>query len=106
MRYEAGVLDVDIKETLIDYLVDNKIMFAQEANWDEMVKLFPGTTPAYLQQTYNHIKGKAKLKYPHTEDKDLTSVVLQRYLTETERKPIRRKDIEALLDTYQNMHLQ
>ena len=37
VRYEAGVLDVDFKERLINYMVVNNIMFAQEANWDEIV---------------------------------------------------------------------
>jgi len=108
VRYEAGVLDNDIREVFFDYLVDNNIMFAQEANWNELAKnpLFPGTTPAYLSVTYNKIKIKAKLKYPNIEDKDFTSAILQRYFRETKRNKIRRKDIENLIDTYQDLHLQ
>ena len=50
VRYESGVLDVDFKEPLINYLVDNNIVYAQEADWDEIVKnpMFYGTTSFYL----------------------------------------------------------
>ena len=50
-RYEAGVLDIDFRELLIDHFVDNNIMFSQEANWEEIVKdqKFQGTTPIYLK---------------------------------------------------------
>ena len=76
VRFEAGVLDVDFKETLINYMVDNNIMFAQEANWDEIVKnpLFHGTTAAYLSKIYSNVAGDAKKKYSNISNSEMTSV--------------------------------
>ena len=108
MRYEAGVLDVDFKETLINYMVDNNIMFAQEANWDEIANnpLFHGTTPSYLRRTYNIVQQSAGNKYPNIPKSEMTSVIMHKYLQERKiQKPWNRKDVDDLISSYQSLNL-
>ena len=108
VRYEAGVLDVDFKERLLNYMVDNNIMFRQEANWDEIVKnpLFHGTTATYLSNIYGQVAGDAKKKYSNISNSEMTSVVMQKYLQERKiRKPRAREDVDNLISSYQSLNL-
>jgi len=108
VRYEAGVLDVDFKETLINYMVDNNIMFGQEANWDEIVNnpLFHGTIPTYLCRTYGVVKANAIRKYPNISKNEVTSVVMQKYLQERKiQKPLNRTDVDDLISSYRSLNL-
>jgi len=106
VRYEAGVLDVDFRELLINYLVDNNIMYPQDANWDEIVKnpLFHGTTAAYLSQKYADILKQTKGKQPHLRHSEITTMTMQKYLHERRSyKPRKSKDVEKLIFEYQNL---
>merc|ERR1739844_453739 len=38
-RHIAGVLDVDFKPILIDYMVENGLKFAQDVDWKALTKL-------------------------------------------------------------------
>jgi len=82
VRYQAGVLDVDFKETLINYLVEKNIMLLHEANWDEIVDnpLFHGTTTTYILTTYHGVQLSTWKKYRNISKSEMTSVVLQKYL--------------------------
>ena len=39
IRQFAGVLDVDFKPILIDYMVENGLKFAQDVDWKALIKL-------------------------------------------------------------------
>ena len=39
IRQFAGVLDVDFKPILIDYMVENGLKFAQDVDWKALTKL-------------------------------------------------------------------
>merc|ERR1712126_704021 len=106
VKHEAGVLDVDFRELLINYLVDNNIMYPQDANWDEIVKnpLFHGTTAAYLSQKYADILKQTKMKQPHLRHSEITTMTMQKYLHERRSyKPRKSKDVEKLIFEYQNL---
>ena len=109
IHYEAGVMEVDFKESLIDYCVDNNIMFAQEANWQEIVKnpQFVGTTASYLSSIYRDVRGLTKRKLKKTsediEDHEITTKTMQKYLAEKKPHPRRRTDIEYLVSSYEEL---
>jgi len=93
--------------TLIKYMVDNKIMCAQEANWGEIVSnpLFHGTTPTYLSKIYGQVAGDAKKKYPNISNSEMTSVIMQKYLQERKiQKPMNRKDVDDLISSYESLN--
>ena len=83
-------------------------MFAQEANWQEIVKnpRFAGkTTPSYLSSTYREVrhltKKKLKKNIAEIEDHEITTKTMQKYLLEKKPCPKKRKDIEELISSYQ-----
>merc|ERR1719154_178247 len=49
-RYHAGTLSADMKEVLVNHMVENKLNYAQDIDWKELEKLpqFAGTTTQYL----------------------------------------------------------
>ena len=107
VKHEAGVLDVDFRELLINYLVESNIMYAQEANWDEIAKnpLFHGTTVANLRRTYTDNLYRTKRKYPQLKHSEITTMTMQKYLHERKSyKPRKSKDVEELISSYQNLN--
>ena len=109
-KYEAGVLDVDFKKLLIDYCVDNNIKYAQEANWQEIVKnpRFKGTTASDLSYLYKTLRGatitKLRKAIPDIGDHEVTSETMQKYLQEKKLYGARgRKDIEDLIFKYEQL---
>ena len=92
-RYHAETLSEDIKEVLISHLVDRKLYYVQEVDWNELVKLpkFAGTTPAFLQQQLTNLRVATADKYPELSKVELTTVSIQKYLDNTTRKPILKK---------------
>ena len=107
IHHENGVLYIDIREPLIDYCVDNNIMFAQEANWQEIVTnpRFAGTTASNLSSTYRNVrqltKRKIKKNIAGVEDHEITSKTMQKYLLERTPSPRKRKDVEELISSYE-----
>ena len=85
-------------------MVDNNIMFPQEANWDEIVNnpLFHGTTPTYLSKIYGQVAGDAKKKFPNIAKSEMTSVVMQKYLQE---RQISFLHIRALKSKSNQLHV-
>ena len=82
-------------------------MFAQEANWDEIVNhpLFHGTTASYLGATYKSVKQNTIRKYPNISKSEITTVIMQKYLQERKIcKPRTRKDIDNLISSYQSLN--
>ena len=82
IRHKAGVLDVDFRHILIDYCVENKIVYTQDANWTTISKeaRFRGTTSRYLSEIYKSVRHNAKRRFPEMTDAQLTSDCLKYFL--------------------------
>merc|ERR1740137_376713 len=81
LRHHAGTAHVDIREALINYLVENNMKYAQDVDWKEVAKLpeFVGTTPSYLQMTYRSMKQNTGAKYERMSKVELTTEAVQSY---------------------------
>merc|ERR1719483_1080517 len=86
LRHHAGTTHVDIKEALINYLVEKNMKYAQDVDWEEVAKLpeFAGTTPAYLQKTYRNMQVGTGAKYERMSKVELTTEAVQSYMEERE----------------------
>ena len=102
LMYQHGVYDVDFRPILIDYFIENGILFRNETNcnWSEIVKdkRFKGTTPEYLIKIYADLVTKVKRSNPGIEDDDITSEVLREYLVKRSQK--HRKGHSMLIQDY------
>lgn len=79
VRYEAGVvMDANFRETLINYLVDNNIMYVQEAIWEQIAEdpIFHGTTSYYLSSVYKSVFNNTMNKF-HVAKSDITTLMMQ-----------------------------
>eukprot|EP00092_Neocalanus_flemingeri_P017344 GFUD01018759.1.p1 GENE.GFUD01018759.1~~GFUD01018759.1.p1 ORF type:complete len:433 (+),score=126.12 GFUD01018759.1:88-1386(+) len=105
-RYHAGTLSIDLREVLINHLVEHKLDYAQEVDWKKLVKLpkFAGTTPAYLQQMLGSMQICAGRMYPQLSQVELTTVIVQRYLNTKKRTNKQKKLIyqEELIEFYKS----
>ena len=104
-KYHAGTLYMDLKEVLINHLVEQKLNYAQDVNWNELVQLskFAGTTKANLRQHLYNLQIAAGMKYPELSKVELTTVAIQRYLDNTTRMGQNRNKLEnqeAFIDFY------
>ena len=97
LKYEHGREDVDFRIILIDYFLENNIMFRNETSWSEVMKdeRFKGTTAAYLQRLYCDLIRKVKKKYPGIEEDEITSQTIKSYLDG--RKRFNKKGKDAYL---------
>ena len=86
LRHHAGTAHVDIREALINYLVEKNMKYAQDVDWEEVAKLpeFVGTTPAYLERTYRNMKSSTGAKYKRMSKVELTTEAVQSYMEERE----------------------
>ena len=86
LRHHVGIVNVDIKEALINYLVEKNIKYAQDVDWEEVAKLpeFVGTTPTYLQRTYGSMQTHTGAKYERMSKVELTTEAVQSYMEERE----------------------
>ena len=81
-RYEAGVLDVDLRIPLLEYCIMNDIKYPQNANWLKISKepKFVGTTPYYLSLIYKSIRINAKGSiYEGRADHEITTKAMLEY---------------------------
>ena len=89
--FENGVDLVDFRPILIDYFIEQGILFRNETNcnWNEIVKdkRFKGTTPKYLNRIYTDLVSKVKRTNPGIKDDDITSEVLRGYLDNRSQNP-------------------
>jgi len=85
-RHHAGTAHVDIREALINYLVEKNMKYAQDVDWKEVAKLpeFVGTTPKYLQRTYGGMQSSTGAKYKMMSKVELTTEAVQSYMEERE----------------------
>ena len=86
LRHHAGTAHVDIREALINYLVENNMKYAQDVDWKEVAKLpeFVSTTPAYLERTYTNMQALTGAKYKRMSKVELTTEAVQSYMEERE----------------------
>ena len=82
LMFEHGLENVDFRPILVDYCVDNNIMYRNETNWSEIGKdaRFSATTAYYLQKLYNNLVVAVKKTNPGMKDNEVTSETLQSYL--------------------------
>ena len=80
---------MDFRHILVDYCVDNNIMFSNEANWRKIAKdeKFRGCATAYyLKGLYHDLKATVKKTNPGIKVNELTSETLQNYLATMAKK--------------------
>eukprot|EP00092_Neocalanus_flemingeri_P003075 GFUD01003284.1.p1 GENE.GFUD01003284.1~~GFUD01003284.1.p1 ORF type:complete len:465 (-),score=109.47 GFUD01003284.1:19-1413(-) len=103
-RYHAGTLDTDVREELINYLVENKLNYPQDIDWDKLVKLpdFAGHTSTSLILLRHSLITCARKKYSMKYDQ-VTADVIQHYWHNTSRQKPKQNQIErtgALVEYY------
>ena len=92
LLFEHGLENVDFRPILVDYCVDNNIMFSNEANWSEIAKdaRFRGMTAFYLKDLYHNLVGAVKKANPGIKEHELTSETLQSYLATRAKKKYKK----------------
>jgi len=80
-RYEAGTLHKDVKDVLINHLLEHNMNYTQDVDWKKLAKLpkFAGTTSSYLSKKYSNMRTITGQKYPELSDVQLTTEAIQRY---------------------------
>jgi len=75
LMHKAGTLGNDIREDMLNYLLEKDVKYNQDVNWEELTKLpqFAGTTATYLQMKYQSMLRGAEIKYPNTSKADRTT---------------------------------
>ena len=82
LRHHAGTLNVNVREVLVDYLVEQNHNFSQDIEWREMCKLpkFAGMTPRLLQAVFNSLKSNTSTKYPEKSKAELTAETVESFM--------------------------
>jgi len=80
-RYEAGTLHKDVKDVMINHLLEHNMNYTQDVDWKELAKLpkFAGTTSSYLSYKYNVMRRNTGKKYPELSEVQLNTEAIQRY---------------------------
>jgi len=104
-RYHAGTLHVDVREVLINHMVEQGMDHVQDVDWNKLVKLdkFAGTTANFLQRKYNDLKKNTTKKYPGLSPKKIASTDIRRYLDNSQRNGTqkRRERGQQLINFYE-----
>jgi len=74
-RHQAGTLDVDYKDRIIRYMVNNGLKYVLDVKWGEVANLpeFRGTTGFFLQKEYNCMLVDTQYRHPDMKHKDISS---------------------------------
>jgi len=104
LRYHAGNLVLDMKEVLIDHMVEQNMMHAQDVDWKELVKLpkFAGCNARYLQDLHANLRMVLRKEKGMGPDQT-TSLEIQKYLRSSlRREPSRKSEIytKHIIDIY------
>merc|ERR1719431_915078 len=93
-KFHTGSQNDNLKRALIKHMVEHDLMFAQDVDWKELIKLpkFAGTTVRHLQNTHGEVRRQTKRLNPTLGNEELTSVELLRHLRNASRKDRRRSD--------------
>jgi hypothetical protein len=80
-RYQAGTLHKDVKDVMINHLLENNMNYGQEVDWKELAKLskFAGTTSSYLSKMYSLLRQHTGQKYPELSEVQLNTEAIRRY---------------------------
>ena len=102
LMYQNGVDHLDFRRILVDYFIEEGLLFRNEKNWSEIVndKRFKGTTPNYLMRIYADLVGTVKKTYPGIEDDDITSEVLREHLDKRSRIQRKVKNHRRIIQDY------
>jgi hypothetical protein len=78
-RYQAGTLHKDVKDVMINHLLEHNMNYAQEVDWKELAKLFKfaGTTSSYLSQNYSTLRSDTGKKYPERSEVQLNTETIR-----------------------------
>merc|ERR1719154_593996 len=101
-RYHAGTLSTDMKEVLVNYMVENKLNYAQDIDWKELEKLpqFAGTTTQYLGTQLGTLQTLVLQKHPELSRSQITAETLQRYLDNRESHNAGTEEMMNTRDEY------
>ena len=107
-RYHAGTLHVDVREVLINHMVEQGMDHVQDVDWNKLVKLdkFAGTTAHFLQRKYQDLKKNTRKKYPGLSPEKITSSDIRKYLDNSQRNGVqKRKEREQQLINFYNENI-
>ena len=81
LMHKAGTLGKDIREDLLNHLLEQGMNYNQEVEWERITKLpqFAGTTAAYLQLTYQNMVNHASMKYSGSNKADKTTEMVKKW---------------------------
>eukprot|EP00090_Calanus_glacialis_P045819 TRINITY_DN8740_c0_g1_i4.p1 TRINITY_DN8740_c0_g1~~TRINITY_DN8740_c0_g1_i4.p1 ORF type:complete len:467 (-),score=130.41 TRINITY_DN8740_c0_g1_i4:29-1429(-) len=84
-RYQAGTLHKDVKDVMINHLLEHNMNYAQEVDWKELAKLskFAGTTSSYLSNMYSTLRSNTGRKYPELSEVQLNTEAIRRFRANT-----------------------
>ena len=81
LMHKAGTLGKDIREDLLNHLLEQGMNYSQEVEWERITKLpqFAGTTTAYLRLTYQNMVNQASMKYSGSNKADKTTEMVKKW---------------------------
>ena len=84
-RYQAGTLHKDVKDVMINHLLEHNMNYAQEVDWKKLAKLskFAGTTSSYLSSMYADLRANTGRKYPELSEVQLNTEAIRRFRANT-----------------------
>jgi hypothetical protein len=105
-RYHAGTHSMDVKELMINHLLEHNMYYNQDVNWKELAKVpkFAGSTPTYLRKEYESLRARTKQMNPKMSLVDLDTVAIQMYLDSTTKRN-KSKPKEEYQDEFINFYL-
>jgi len=89
LMHKAGTLGKDIREDLLNHLLEQGMNYSQEVEWERITKLpqFAGTTAAYLQVTYHRMVNHASMKYSVSNKTDKTTEMVKKWWDSRQSNP-------------------
>jgi len=107
-RYLAGNLNTDMKEILINHMVEHNMMHAQDVDWKKLVNLskFSGCTELFLQDLHANLKTRTRNVNKGMGAKDATSIEIQRYLQSSLRYTPSKKSkayTKSIIEIYRSL---
>ena len=104
-RYFADNLNTDMKEILINHMVEHNMMHAQDVEWKKLAQLpkFSGCTESFLQSLHGNLKSRTNKM---TGSKDATSIEIQKYLQSSSRvSPSKKREAysKSIIEIYHSV---
>ena len=107
-RYHAGTLSTDMRELLVNHMVENKLNYHQDIDWKELEKLpqFAGTTSQYLSSQLVSLQNNVLKKHPELTRSQITAETLQGYLDNKEPLTAGTGAMKNKRDEYKELLIQ